>query len=107
MIPSSAGTNRTSTSAVHSNSPKFGNINVPKNETKLPPGQPPGQTVATRSASVPSGTSVLKHQQRSLPAPPDEAKDNKDTFAEDNNSGDRSRIPPSFYPNRGEYLKLS
>ena len=107
MIPSSVGTNRTTTSSVHSNSPKFGNINVSKNEVKLPPSQPQAQAVATRSASVPSGTSVLKHQQRSLPAPPDEAKDNKDTFGEDNTSGDRSRIPPSFYHNRGEYLKLS
>ena len=105
MIPSSVGTNRTTTSSVHSNSPKFGNINVSNNEAKLPSVQ--GQVAATRSASVPSGASVLKHQQRSLPAPPDEAKSNKDTFGEDNISGDRSRIPPSFYHNRGEYLKFS
>ena len=106
MIPSSGGTNRTTNSSVHSNSPKFGSSNVSKNESKLPSGQPQQQAVATRSASVPSGASVLKHQQRSLPAPPGEVKETKESFGEDNNdSRDRSCIPPSFYHNRGEYSK--
>ena len=114
IIPPSVGTNRTSGGSVHSNSPKFVNCNASKNEAMLPSGQPQTQTVATRSASVPSGTSVLKHQQRSLPAPPCEAKSVKDsivvstpsTTMEENNPRDTSRVPPSFYHNRGDYFKL-
>ena len=112
IIPPSVGSNRNSNNTVHSNSPKFVNCNATKNEAKLPSGQLQSQTVATRSASVPSGTSALKHQQRSLPAPPGEAKSVKDstgvstssTTVEENSPRDISRVPPSFYHNRGDYF---
>ena len=59
---------------------------------------------ATRSASVPSGASALKHQQRSLPAPPGEDKASTDEFKEDNDARDRCHnLPPSFHHNRGDY----
>ena len=70
----------------------------------MPSGQPQQQATATRSASVPSGASGLKHQQRSLPAPPGEDKASKDELGEDKDGRDRCHnIPPSFYHNRGEY----
>ena len=93
MVPSSVGANRNAT--VHSNSPKFVNATALKNDVKQ------SQPVATRSASVPSGASALKHQQRSLPAPPGEIK-----VEDDNEARDRGRIQPSFYHNRGDYLNF-
>ena len=99
--PSTVGNNRPASGSVHSNSPKFGTANAPKNEGKSSAGQP---QAATRSASVPSGASALKHQQRSLPAPPGEEKASKDEFKEDNDTRDRCHnLPPSFYHNRGDY----
>ena len=71
IIPPSIANNRATNSSLHSNSPKLNN-DTPKNESNF--GQHQTQSVATRSASVPSGASALKHQQRSLPAPPVENK---------------------------------
>ena len=99
--PSNLGNNRPTSGSVHSNSPKFGTANVSKNEGKSTAGPQP--QAATRSASVPSGASALKHQQRSLPAPPGEENTSKDEFGDDKDARDRCHnIPSSFYHNRGE-----
>ena len=105
------GTNRASSSAVHSNSPKLGNCNSSKNDAKFLSGNLQSQNVATRSASVPSGTSGFKLQQRSLPAPPGETKPVNDsigrptssTTVEESSPRETNRLPPSFYQNRGDY----
>ena len=104
IIPPSIANNRAATnSAVHSNSPKLGNDTItPKNESNL--GQHQTQSVATRSASVPSGASALRHQQRSLPAPPVENKPGAEVEREETESRERNRLPSTFYQNRGDYL---
>ena len=112
IIPTVGGANRTNNTSVHSNSPKFVNYSATRNEGNLQPGQQQPQPSATRSASVPSGTTGIRHQQRSLPAPPDEKLgkeqppvSNPSLTTEDKFSRDSSCIPPSFYHNRGEYFK--
>ena len=106
IIPPSLANNRATNSSVHSNSPKLGNdtITTPKNESNL--GQHQTQSVATRSASVPSGASALKHQQRSLPAPPVENKPGSEIEREETESRERNRLPSTFYQNRGDYFTI-
>ena len=106
IIPPSIANNRATNSSVHSNSPKLGNdtITTPKNESNL--GQHQTQSVATRSASVPSGASALKHQQRSLPAPPVENKPGVEMEREETEPRDRNRLPSTFYQNRGDYFTI-
>ena len=105
IIPPSIANNRATNSSVHSNSPKLGNDTItPKNESNL--GQHQTQSVATRSASVPSGASALRHQQRSLPAPPVENKPGAEVERGETESRERNRLPSTFYQNRGDYLTI-